>query len=62
MLSFKTININKSNYKDCCLCSSKELTAFVKTSLAILIVLVIPASFKFLNVESFCFLILVVPV
>ena len=46
MFSFKTIKKNKSNYKGCYLCSTKGFSTLVKTSLANLIVSVIPASSK----------------
>ena len=56
MLSFKTINRIKFNYKGCCLCSLKGFSAHVKTSFANLITSVIPAASKSLIVESLCFL------
>ena len=54
--SFKTVNKNKSNYKGCCLCSSKGFLTPVKTLFAYLIAPVIPAASKPLIMESFCFL------
>ena len=51
MFSFKTINKNKSNYKDYRLCSLRAFSTLVRTSFANLIASVIPAASKRLIME-----------
>ena len=55
MFPFKAINKYKSNYKSCCLSSSKGFSTLVKTSFSNLIASVISAASKPLIMESSSF-------